>query len=325
MPVSHQCCAVSLLLMLSAAVSNGAATGNYPAKPVRFITGSGAGGSDDFHARLMAQKFTEVFGQQFIVDNRPGAGGLLGQMAVVNATPDGHTILLTGRSLTAAPFLNANVTFDPVRSFAPAAQIATYQFVLVVHPAVRANTVSDFIALARTQPGKVSYAAGQGGLMPYVAATIFRGMAKIDMLLIPYKTPAQTYNDLLSGQVDCYFAPLASGLPHIRAGKLRALGVTGAARSTALPDIPTIAEAAVPGYEAASWLFIAAPARTPRDVINILNEATARILVLPDVQERLRNVGSEPAPASPAEIAKRVADATAQFGRIAKELGIKPQ
>jgi tripartite-type tricarboxylate transporter receptor subunit TctC len=314
------------VVTLGIALSNGLAAGqSYPTKPVRFITPSSSGSSDDFHARLMAQKFTEVFGQQFIVDNRPGAGGLIGQMAVVNATPDGYTILLTGRSLTAAPFLNANVTFDPMRSFAPVAQLVTYQFVLVVHPSIRANTVSEFIALAQAWPGKISYAATQGGLMAYIAPTIFRAMTKIDIIYVPYKTGGQIYSDLLSGQVDSFFAPLVGTMPYITNGKLRALGVTGAARSPVLPDVPTIAEAAVPGYEAGSWLFIAAPARTPRWVIDILNSATARILAMPDVRERLLAVGSEPAPRSPEEITRRLAEATEQFGRIAKALGLKPQ
>ena len=323
---SHHCVLLSLLFALCTDPSAcPAAALTYPSKPVRFITATGPGGSDDFHARLMAQRFTEILGQQFIVDNRAGAGGLIGNMAVVTAAPDGHTILLTGRSLTAAPFLNANVTYDPVRSFTPVAQIVTYQFVLVVHPSVSANTVSEFVALARARAGKISYAASQGGLMPYIAAAIFRGMTKVSMLEIPYKTAGQIYGDLLSGQVDSYFAPLASGMPHISTGKLRPLGVTGSARSRLLPEVPTIAEAAVPGYEAGSWLFIAAPAHTPREVVEILSGATARILAMPDVRERLLAAGSEPAPSSPAELAKRIADATKQFGRIAQELGIKPQ
>jgi tripartite-type tricarboxylate transporter receptor subunit TctC len=322
---SRQSLVLSIAIMIGVGFSTGsAAEQSYPTKPVRFIASS-SGGSDDFHARLMAHKFTEIFGQQFIVDNRAGAGGLIGQMAVVNATPDGYTILLTGRSLSAARFLNANMTFDPLRSLVPVAQLVTYQFALVVHPSVKAKTVSELIALAQARPGKISYAAAQGGLMPYVAATLFRGMTKVDMLHVPYKDNAQIYNDLLSGEVDSYFAPLAPVLAYISNGKLRVLGVTGGARSSVLPDVPTIAEAAVPGYEAASWLFIAAPARTPRDVIDMLNAATARILAMPDIRDRLLAVGSEPAPSSPDEIAKRFANATEQFGRIAKELGIKPQ
>jgi tripartite-type tricarboxylate transporter receptor subunit TctC len=326
MSMSRQYFALSVLFMLAADPLTGAAAESaYPAKPVRFITTSAPGGNDDFHARLMAESFTEIFRQQFVVDNRPGAGGLIGQMAAVNAVSDGYTIILAGRSLTAATFLNASVTFDPARSFAPVSQIVTYQFVLVVHPAVGVNNVSELIALARERPGKISYAAAQGGLMPYIAAIIFTGMTKVDMLHVPYKAVGQVYVDLLSGQVHSYFASLVSALPHVKSGRLRALGVTGGARSAVLPNIPTIAEAGVAGYEAASWLFIAAPARTPHHIIETLNAATARVLALPDVRDRLLAVGSEPAPSSQAEIAKRIADASEQFGRIAKQLGIKPQ
>jgi tripartite-type tricarboxylate transporter receptor subunit TctC len=170
-----------------------------------------------------------------------------------------------------------------------------------------------------------TYAAAQGGLMPYIAATIFRGMTKTDMLFVPYKSIGPILNDLLAGQVDSFFSPLGPVLPHVRNGKLRALGVTSAARSSALPDVPTIAEAAVPGYEAGSWNFIAAPARTPRAVIDILNSATGRILARTDVREKLLAFGSEPAPTSPEEITIRLTEATEQFRRIVKELGIKPQ
>ena len=295
-----------------------------PSKPVRFVLPSSAGGSDDFHGRLMAQKYTELLGQQFVVDNRPGAGGLIGQQAVITAAPDGYTILLTGRSITAARFLNANATFDPLRVYSPAAQLVTYQFVLVVHPSIKANSVSEYVALARAQPGRISYAAPAGGLMPYIAAAIFRGMTKVDLLHIPYKTAGQTYNDLLSGQVDSYFAPIPPALAHINNGKLRALGVTADTRSFVAPDVPTIAEAGVSGFEAASWLFVAAPSGTPRPIIDALNAATARILAMPDVLERLLKAGSTSAPSSPDEIHKRLAAAIEQFARIARELGLKP-
>lgn len=315
---------VCLYVVLCGGLIGGVSAQPYPNKPVRFILPSGPGGSDDFHGRLFGQRLTEVLGQQFVVDNRPGAGGLIGQAAVANAAPDGYTLLLTGRSITAVGFLNANVTFDPRRAFAPAAQLVTYQFVLVVHPSVKARTVSEYIELARAQPGRISYAAPAGGLMPYIAAAIFRGMTKVDLLHIAYKTAGQTYNDLLSGQVDSYFAATSPALPHIASGKLRALGVTGERRNRVLPDVPTIAEAAVPGYESASWLFIATPAGTPRSVIDTLNMAVGKILAIPDVRDRLIKVGSEPTPATPEELTKRVTAAIDQFGQIARQLAIKP-
>jgi tripartite-type tricarboxylate transporter receptor subunit TctC len=297
----------------------------YPSKQVRFIVPGGTGGSDDFHTRVIAQKLTEVFGQQFVVDNRPGAGGLIGQNIVVTAPPDGYTILLTGRSITAARFLNANMNFDPQRALAPVALFVTYSFVHVVNPAVRANSVSEYIALARAQPGKLTVGESGGGLMPYVATTIFRAMTKLDLASVAYKEANQLYVDLIAGRLDSYISAIQPVLPHIAAGRLRALGVTGEKRSPVLPDVPTIAEAGVPGYEAGSWLFISAPAGTPRAVIDKLNSAVARIIAMPDVRESLMKAGSNPATSTPEELTKRIADATEQFGRIAKELGIKPQ
>lgn len=298
---------------------------SYPSKPVRFIVPSGVGNSDDFHSRVMAQKFTEVLGQQFVVENRPGAGGLIGQTVVVNAPPDGYTILLSGRSITAARFLNANMNFDPQRALAPAALFVTYSFVLVINPTVKANSVSEYMALARTQPGKITVGDLGGGLMPTVASTIFRAMTKLTLAPVVYKESSQLNVDLIAGRIDSYFSPIQPVLPHIAAGRLRALGVTGAKRSPLLPDVPTIAEAGVPGYEAGSWLFIAAPAGTPRAVIEKLNSAVARIIAMPDVRESLLKAGSEPTTSTVEELTKRIADAAEQFGRIAKELGIKPQ
>ena len=307
------------------AQTGSASTGqSYPSKPVRFIVQGGAGTADDIHARVVAPKLTVLLGQQFIVEPRPGAGGLIGQTIVVNAPPDGHTILLTGRSITAARFLNANMKFDPQRALAPAALLLTYSFVLVVNPTLNVTSVNEYIALARQQPGKISV-VDTGGTMPTVAATIFRAMAKVDIFPVAYKSGSQIPVDLIAGRVDSSFAPIPVYLPHISVGKLRALGVTGSKRSAALPNVPTIAEAGVPGYEAASWLFLAAPAGTPRAVIEKLNATVARIIAMPDVRDSLLKAGSEPATSTIEELTKRIADATAQFGRIAKELGIKPQ
>lgn len=306
-------------------VASVAAAQAYPTKPVRFVVAASPGGSDTFHARLLAERYSELLGQQFVVDNRPGAGGLIGQSIVVNAPPDGHTILLTGRSITAAPFLNANMKFDPQRALAPAALFANYSLVLMVNPKVAATSVSEYVALARARPRGINHAETTGGLMPYVASTIFRAMTKVELTTVAYKDFSQIIVDLTAGRVDSYFSAIAAGLPHITAGRLRALGVTGVKRAQVLPDVPTIAESGVPGYEAASWLFIATPAGTPRTVIERLNSTTARILAIPDVREKLIKAGSEPATSTPEELAKRIVDATEQFARITKELGIKPQ
>ncbi len=297
----------------------------YPTKPIRLIVPNGVGSSDDFHVRVMTPKLTDIFGQQIVVENRPGAGGLIGQTIVVNAPPDGYTIVLLGRSITAARFLNANMNFDPQRALAPVALLTNLSLVFVVNPSVKANSVSEYIALARSQPGKVTVADLGGGLMPTVTSTLFRGLTKLDLTTVAYKEYNQLLVDLIAGRVDSFFTGIQPVFPHIAAGRLRALGVTGAKRSPALPEVATIAEAGVPGYEVGTWLFIAAPAGTPRAAIERLNSAVARVIAMPDVRESLMKAGSEPATSTPEELTKRIADATEQFGRIAKELGIKPR
>lgn len=297
----------------------------YPSKPVRFIVSSGAGGSDDFHARVIAPKLSNILGQQFIVDNRTGAGGLIGRTIVANSPPDGYTIMLSGRSSTAARFINAHMTLDLQRALTPAALLVTYSLVLVVSPEVKAKSVSEFIALARTHPGKITVGDLGGGFMNGVASIIFRGMTKIDLLLVGYKEANPVWLDLVAGRIDSFFGGMQPAVPHIAAGRLRALGVTNTKRSFVIPEVPTIAEAGVPGFDAGSWLFLAVPTGTPRPVIERLNSAVSQIMVMPEVRESLMKAGSEPATSTPEELTKRIADATEQFGRIARELGIKPQ
>lgn len=298
---------------------------DYPAKPVRLVVPNGAGSSDDFHARLMAQKLGEMLGHPIVVDNRPGAGGVIAQSVVVNAAPDGHTILLTGRSITAARTLNASLPFDPQRALVPIASIARYSFVLVVPPSFRPRSVQEYIAYAREHPGQVRNGDSGRGLIPYLAAVLFRGMTGIEFQQVSYKDFAQIMADLLSARIDSYFAPIQPVLPHMADGRLRALGVTGEARSPVLPGVPTIAESGVPGYEAASWLFFAAPAGTPSPILETLNGASGRVLSIPEVRTALEKVGSEPLVSTTEELAKRVNEATERFARTARSLGIQPQ
>jgi tripartite-type tricarboxylate transporter receptor subunit TctC len=322
----HQCvCVVAASMLAATVLVRPAVAQTYPSKPVRFIIANSPGGSDDFHGRLMTQKLSELLGQQFVADNRSGAGGLIGQGAVANATPDGHTILLAGRSLTAARHLRANMPFDPQRAFAPIAQFASYPLVLVVHPGMKAGGIGEFVSLARAQPGRINFAAGAGGGMTYIAPLIFMSMARVELTYVPYKNLSQAYTDTVGGQIGSCFMTIAPAIPLIESGKLRALGVTGATRSPALPEVPTIADSGVPGYEAGSWLYLLAPARTPRAVIDTLSGATQRIIAMPDVRERLLKAGSEPEYSSPEQLAKRIAAAVDQFAGIAKSLDLKPQ
>ena len=299
---------------------------NWPTKPVRFVVPNAAGGSDDFHARALAPKLAEMFGQQFVVDNRPGAGGLIGLTAVVNAPNDGYTIMLAGQGLALRRFFVANMPFDPMRVVAHTALFATFATVLVVHPSVKANSVTDFIALARAQPGKMTVGELGGANLTTISPIIFRAMTKVNLMPIPYKEFSPLQVDLIAGRLDSYFGTFAVYVPHIETGRVRALGVTGAKRSTLLPDVPTMAEAGVPNFEATGWLYIAAPAGIPQAVLESLNSAVAKIIAMPDVRESLiRKGGSEPTTDTREGLAKRMVAAVEKFARVTKELGIKPQ
>jgi tripartite-type tricarboxylate transporter receptor subunit TctC len=260
-----------------------------------------------------------------VVDNRPGAGGLLAQTAVLNAPNDGHTIVLAGQGYALRRFLDANMPFDPMRAFAHTALFATFSNVLAVNPSVKANNVTEFVALARAQPGKIT--VGELGVtgLTTISSIIFGAVTKVNLKRVRYKDSNQLQVELVSGEIHAYFGPASSLSPLIAAGKLRALGVTGAKRSAVLPDLPTIAEAGAPNYEVTGWLHIAAPAGTPQAVLESLNSTVAKIIAMPDVRESLVKAGSDPTTDTREGLAKRMAAAVEKFDRVTKELGIKPQ
>ena len=313
----------ALALLLAALPAHHAGAQTYPAKPVRVIVAGGAGSGDDFYARLVTIKLGELMGQQFIVDNRPGAGGLIGHQFVIKAPSDGYTLMLAGSSITGARFVNANVNYDVSRDFTPVSLLEASPFALLVHPSLPARSVKEFIALARTSRGIITTANLGGGQIPFWCNALLRSMALIETTDIPYKTGPAAIVDLIAGQVDAYFAPSVNAITY--RNKLRVLAVTGATRSPMLPDVPTMAEAALPGYDLTTWRSIVGPAGLPRDIVDTLNQAIARALAMPDVRERILNAGSQPTPGTPEQLAKRIADSVARFGRIAKQAGIKPQ
>lgn len=321
---THLSRAICLLVTLAAALPAAQAqTGQWPNKPVRIIVAGGPAGGDNFVTRLIAPKLSEQLGQQFIVENRPGVGGMIGQTAVMNSPPDGYTWLLAGASMAGARYVNANVTYDVLRDFTPVSLLETSSFVMLVHPAVPAKGVKEYVTLARAQPGKMTYATLGPGQMPYWSAILFNNMAGIKAVEVQYKDSAIALVDLAAGRVDYYFAPSAAAVAN--KAKLRALAVTSAARSPSLPDVPTLAEAALPGYDIPSGRSIMGPAKVPRDIVASLNAAIGRTLAMPDIREKLLNAGSTAAPSSPEELSKRYADWIARFGKIAKQAGIKPQ
>lgn len=314
---------VALLLAIGALGECDALAQAYPSKVVRIVVAAGPGGGDDFAARLVGSKLSELLAQQFVVENRPGAGGSIGQSLVVKSPPDGYTLLLGGGSMAGARYVNANVAYDVLRDFTHVSLLETSPFVMVVHPSVPARNLKEYIGLARSQPGKMTFATIGAGQIPYWSVILFNSMARVDAVEIQYKGPSEALVDVISGRVDYTFTPVVSALTN--RAKLRALAVTTTKRSTMFADVPTIDEAALRGYDMPAWRSIVGPAGMRRDIVDSLNSAIGRILAMPDVRDRFSKAGSEPTPSSPEELRKRYADWVVIFGKIAKDAGIKPQ
>jgi tripartite-type tricarboxylate transporter receptor subunit TctC len=308
-----------------AAVCANAAIGAdpYPVKPVRIIVATSPGGGDDFTARQLAFKLSDFLGQQFVVENRPGAGGMIGQTAVAKSAPDGYTLLLAGGSMAGARYVNANVTYDLLRDFTPISLIETSPFVLVIHSGTPARTVGEFIAQARSRPNKMSYATIGAGQIPYWSVLLFNSMAAVDAVEVPYKSVADALVDVVTGRVDYFFTPVIGAITN--KDKLRALAVTTRARAEMLPDVPTMAESGLAAYDMPAWRSIMGPAGMSPEVVETLNKAIARSLASPDLQERFQKAGSVPAGSTPAELRKRYEEWMGIFGKIAKDAGVQPK
>ena len=276
---------------------------DYPARPIRFVAAFGAGGTVDVVARLFAQRLSADFGQQMVVDNRPGAGGNLSAEIVAKAAPDGYTIYICAPSLVVNVALYSKVPYDPLRDFAPVTLLASSNNVLVAYPGFAAKSVKEVIALAKAKPGQVIYGTSGSGTSGHLLMEMLRTQAGIDILHVPYKAIGQTTADLISGQISLWFPTIGGTLPHIQSGRLRALAVSGAKRSPALPDTPTVAEAALPGYEASTWYPILTPAGVPKDIIARLNAEFLKLLRVPDTQERLSAIGVESIGTTPEQLA----------------------
>jgi tripartite-type tricarboxylate transporter receptor subunit TctC len=296
----------------------------YPARPVHIIVGFAAGGPNDISARLIAQWLSERLGQQFVVENRPGAGGNVATELVVRAPADGYTLLLVPAPAAINATLYDNLNFNFIRDIAPVAGILRVPEVMVVNPAVPADTVPEFIAYAKANPGKINMASSGNGTVPHVAGELFKFMTGVDLVRVGYRGGGPALVDLMGGQVQVMFEPTLSTIGYIRAGKLRALAVTSATRSAALPDVPTVGEF-VPGYEATAWFGIGAPRNTPADIIAKLNGEINAGLVDAKIKERLADLGGEPMPMSSADFAKFIADETEKWGKVVRAAGIKAE
>jgi tripartite-type tricarboxylate transporter receptor subunit TctC len=302
------------------AVSRGAWAQSYPARPVRLVVGLPAGSSPDIGARLMAQWLSERLGQQFVVDNRPGANTNIGTETVVRAPADGYTLLLIIAANAVNATLYENLSFNIVRDLLPVAGIARVPQVMEVHPSVPVTTVPEFIAYAKANPGKLNMASGGVGGTPHVAGELFKMMAGIDMVHVPYR--ANPRPDLLGGQVQVMFDTVPASIEFIRAGKLRALAVTSATRLPALPDVPTIAEF-LPGYEASGWQGIAAPKGTPAEIVERLNAEISAGLADAGIRAQFANLGVVPMPMRPAEFGRLIQDEIEKWAKVIKFAGIK--
>jgi tripartite-type tricarboxylate transporter receptor subunit TctC len=299
---------------------------DYPSKPIRLIVPVAAGGNQEITARAVAEEMSKGLGQQIIVESRPSSSALIGTQLVAHAAPDGYTLLSVSTTFARAPVLVASAGYDPVKDFAGVSLISRIPLVLVVNPTIPASSVAELIALAKAKPGELSYATSGIGSTGHVAQEVFNRMAGISMLHVPYKGNAQALVDLLGGQVGVMFDQLSTSLPHVRSGKLRALGVSSRTRSPLLPEVPTIDESGLKGFEDVTWNAILAPAATPRPIIERLHREIVRAVAVPQLRARFLDRAIElAASSSPEEASAYVKSEVAAFAKLAKETGLKAE
>ncbi len=293
---------------------------NYPTKPVRIVT-SDPGGGSDIVARAMAPAMSAALGQPVIIDNR--AGGVIAGEIVSKSPPDGYTLIYYGNTLWILPLMRDNVPYDTVKDFAPIALAVTAPNILVVHPSLPVKSVKDLIALAKARPGALNYASAAAGTSNHLAAELFKSMAEVNIVRIPYKGMGAAISDIIAGQVQLMFATTTAGAPHVKSGRLRALGVSGAQRSAAYPDLPTIASSGLPGYESALNAGVLAPARTPDTIMNRLNREIVRALTGADLKEKFAAIGVEVVASSSEQFAAKIKSEIASMGKGIRDAGIR--
>jgi tripartite-type tricarboxylate transporter receptor subunit TctC len=319
---------MSLAALCAAAVlgsSVAAAAQNYPAKPVRFVVPFAPGGSTDTLARSMGGKLSELLGQQVVIDNRPGANGDIGTSIVARAVPDGYTVVLGYiANFGIGPSLYDKMPYDPVKDFAPITQVAGASNILVIHPSVPAKNLKEFIAYAKANSKKVTFASASVASVGHLTGELLNDLAGIDMVHVPYKGSGQAITDLVGGHIKVMISGMASTLPHVKSGKLRGLATTGARRTPATPDLPTIAESGFPGFEASSWFGVFAPAKTPKPIISRLNQDIIKALQDPAVAKRLADVGFEITTGTPEQFAAYIQAEIKKWAKVVKLSGAKP-
>lgn len=316
-------CSTFVLSLATIVVLEAAAQG-YPSKPVRIVVPFSAGSGSDVFARTLGPRFTESWGQQVVVENRDGAGGVVGAQVVARSPADGHTLLIAATPWAVSPSLYSRPPYDPLRDFVVIGRIGFIPSVLVVHPTLPVKDVKELVRLARAKPGRLDYSSSGKGAPSHLFMEYFKTMAKVDIVEVPYKSTAQALTDVIGGQVMMNLPILAAALPNIRAGRLKALAVTGAKRAAAAPEIPTMAESGrLPGYEAVQWQGLVAPAGTPAEVVARVNRELNRALQLPDVKERIGNLGVDIAPTTPEQFTADIRKDIAKWSGLIKTLGIR--
>jgi len=317
---------IAAALFIAVAFSGGAAAQAWPEKPVRFVVGFTPGGPSDILARALGQKLAESWAQQVVIENRPGAGGNIAAELVAKSAPDGHTWLLGNNSILATnQSLYAKLGYDPVKDFAPVALVAIQPNILVVNPNVAASSVKELIALAKAKPGELNYASSGSGAAAHLAGELFKSMTGVDMVHVPYKGAQPALTDVIAGQAQLMFATSASVIPYIKAGRLRALAVTTAQRSGTVPELPTVSEAGVPGFEAITWHGVVVPAATPRPLVERLNVDIVKVLRMRDLRERLESLGAEVAPGTPQDFADYIAREIPKWAKVVKDSGARAE
>ena len=306
------------------AAQTASAQSNYPNRPVKILVGFTPGTAPDLAARILADRFSEVWGTPFVIENVPGAGSNIATDRVAKATADGYTLLMGGNSaLVINPSLYETLPFDPVKDFAPISQIFIAANVLALPPDVPAKSVADLVALAKAQPGKLSYAHAGVGTSQHLAAELFKYMAHVDIVPVAYRGTTAFLPDLLAGRITMSFANIANAMPLVREGKLRALAITSSKRSALAPDLPTMAESGFPGFEAVPWFGLLAPAGTPKEIIDKIHDETAKALAMPEMRKKFDELGLEPVGNTPAEFAAVIKKETPEWAKVIKDAGIK--
>lgn len=311
--------AIGLAWVAAAGGVQAASGRDFPTRPIRFVVGP----APDVLARMVGQKLAEAWGEQVVVDQRPAAGGIVAAEIVAKAAPDGYTWLMSTGAYTTLVGLYPKLPYDFVRDLAPVTLMATIPFLLMVHPAVPAKSVQELVALARAQPGRLNYASGGNGTTSHLAGEMFNNMAKVKIVHVPYKSVPASRIAVLGGEAEITFAIMQVGFPYVTAGRLRALAVTGAKRSPSAPELPTVAESGVPGYEFVSWNGVHVPAATPKERIRLIQAAIVRALAAPDVRERMFKLGLEVVGSTPEQLAELVRSDIAKWGRVIREAGVR--